>query len=55
MHSHKPPIIDSGDVEHKREEIRQYFHATCDLYEKLYETLKNDSAFYQRPESLRHP
>lgn len=51
----KTPLIDSGNVEQKREEIRQYMHATFDTYESLFETLADDSVFYQRPNSLRHP
>ena len=39
----------------KREEIRQYFHATYSLDEQLYETLASEAAFYLRPEPLRHP
>ncbi len=48
-------ILNSGDAEEKREEIRQYFHDTYTLDEKLYETLASDEAFYLRPEPLRHP
>jgi len=51
----KTPIIDLGDAEQKREEIRRYFQTTWALYENLFETLKDDSVFYERPESLRHP
>ena len=49
------PALDSGEIEQKREEIRRYFHASWDLYEQLFTVLKDDSVFYQRPESLRHP
>ena len=55
MLSLKTPIIDSGDAEQKRNEIRKYFQTTWALYESLFETLKDDSVFYKRPESLRHP
>ena len=55
MQAYKTPIIDSGNIEKKRDEIRQYFHATCDIYEKLFEVLNDDSVYYQRPEPLRHP
>lgn len=48
-------ILNQGDVEAKREEIRQYFHATFTLDEQLYETLAAEEAFYLRPEPLRHP
>ena len=48
-------ILNEGDPECKRTEIRDYFHATYDLDEKLYETLRQDAAFYLRPDRLRHP
>lgn len=48
-------VLDQGSAEEKREEIRNYFHATYDLDEQLYKTLREDPAFYERPEPLRHP
>jgi len=48
-------ILNEGDPEEKRAEILQYFHATFDIDEKLYETLKEDGAFYLRADRLRHP
>ena len=48
-------ILNRGDVDEKREEIRQYFHATFSLDEQLYEVLASEKAFYLRPEPLRHP
>jgi 5-histidylcysteine sulfoxide synthase/putative 4-mercaptohistidine N1-methyltranferase len=48
-------VLNQGDAEAKREEIRQYFHATFTLDEQLYETLASEEAFYLRPEPLRHP
>lgn len=48
-------ILNEGDPEVKRAEIRDYFHATYDLDEKLYETLRHDGAFYLRADRLRHP
>jgi 5-histidylcysteine sulfoxide synthase/putative 4-mercaptohistidine N1-methyltranferase len=48
-------ILDSGDPEQKRQEIRDYFHATFDSDEKLYETLRYDTTFFLRPDRLRHP
>ncbi len=48
-------ILNRGDAEEKRAEIRQYFHATYTLDEQLYETLAAEEAFYMRPEPLRHP
>ena len=48
-------LLNAGDATQKREEIRQYFHATYSLDEQLYETLASEAAFYLRPEPLRHP
>jgi hypothetical protein len=48
-------LLSGADVESKREEMRAYFHRTYDIYEKLFEVLVSDEAFYQRPEPLRHP
>jgi len=48
-------ILDSGDAETKRAEIKNYFNTTYELYEKLHELLVSDEAFYEQPEPLRHP
>jgi 5-histidylcysteine sulfoxide synthase/putative 4-mercaptohistidine N1-methyltranferase len=48
-------ILNSGDPEQKRAEILEYFHATFDIDEKLYETLKYDATFFLRADRLRHP
>lgn len=48
-------ILNSGSTEIKKEEIRDYFHATYSLDEQLYETLKYDESFYIQAEPLRHP
>ncbi|MCC6123823.1 MAG: 5-histidylcysteine sulfoxide synthase [Pirellulales bacterium] len=48
-------ILNRGDADEKREEIRQYFHATYSLDERLYDVLASEQAFYLRPEPLRHP
>ncbi|MEM1058594.1 MAG: 5-histidylcysteine sulfoxide synthase [Verrucomicrobiota bacterium] len=45
----------TGEPEAKREEIRRYFHATFDVYEKLFEHMACDEAYYQRADPLRHP
>jgi 5-histidylcysteine sulfoxide synthase/putative 4-mercaptohistidine N1-methyltranferase len=52
---HRTPLLTGTDAEQKRQEIRDYFHATCDRYEQLFETLANDEAYYRKPISLRHP
>lgn len=48
-------LLDGDSVNLKREEIRNYFHTTLDRYEELFETLRNDEAYYKKPISLRHP
>ena len=50
-----PPLLTGEDADAKREEIRRYFHATCDRYESLFEILANEEAYYVKPISLRHP
>ena len=39
----------------KREEIRKYFHNSYELFEKVFELLKDESVFYKKSESTRHP
>ncbi len=48
-------ILDQGDPEAKREEIRRYFHATYDIDEALLETLRYHETFTRRADPLRHP
>ena len=43
------PLLDGGDVESKRQEILDYFHATFTLYESLFECLADDDAFALEP------
>jgi len=50
-----PPTLDGTDKELKREVIREYFHNTYDLYQKMFEVLKDDSVFYKKSELTRHP
>jgi len=50
-----PVTLDGADVEAKREEIRTYFHNTQDIFEKIFELLKEDEVFYQKSEPTRHP
>eukprot|EP00743_Colponemidia_sp_Colp-15_P011766 GILK01013214.1.p1 GENE.GILK01013214.1~~GILK01013214.1.p1 ORF type:complete len:777 (-),score=39.28 GILK01013214.1:945-3200(-) len=50
------PVICCGTANDKKEEIRQYFHATFEVYEKVFECLSGDDAFTVRPvHKLRHP
>jgi 5-histidylcysteine sulfoxide synthase/putative 4-mercaptohistidine N1-methyltranferase len=48
-------VLNRGDVEAKREEIKRYFNLTYDAYESLFDCLASDEAYYARPCSLRHP
>ena len=51
----RTPILNEGSADEKREEIRQYFHKTYLIDERLYDTLARDDVFYIRAEPLRHP
>lgn len=51
----RTPVLTGADAEQKRQEIRDYFHATFDRYELLFETLASDQAYFIKPISLRHP
>lgn len=48
-------ILDQGEPEQKRAEILAYFHATFDIDEKLYDTIRHDDSFRLRADRLRHP
>ena len=50
-----PVTLDGFDEKLKREEIKAYFHNTFDIFEKIFEVLKNDDVFYQQSEITRHP
>ncbi len=50
-----PVTLTGSDAEKKREEIRDYFHKTYDLFEDLFTVLKDDTVFYEQPEPTRHP
>jgi len=51
----KTPNLIEGKAEDKRQEIRDYFLRTFNLDTKLYDTLKDEKAFYRRADPLRHP
>jgi len=48
-------LLDGESVESKREEILEYFLNTYELFEKVFEVLKDDSVFYEKSEPTRHP
>ena len=57
MHTlHSLPItLDGTDVQKKREEIKEYFHKTFSLFEKLFDCFSDEEVFYFKPEPTRHP
>jgi hypothetical protein len=50
-----PITLGGDDISLKRKEIKAYFHNTFDIYEKVFEVLKDDEVFYQQSEITRHP
>lgn len=53
-HYSYPPTLEGLDISAKREEIRRYFHNSFDLFERLFDLLKDDSVFYRQSEPTRH-
>ncbi|KAG8345469.1 putative DinB superfamily Sulfatase modifying factor enzyme 1 [Trypanosoma vivax] len=52
----RSPTVDAGDPKLKMEEIRMYVHSTMELYERVFESLVSDEAFFVQPiHRLRHP
>jgi len=51
----KTPRLTGNDVEQTRQQILDYFHATFDRYEQLFEVLRGDEAYTVKPIALRHP
>ncbi|MFZ4536361.1 5-histidylcysteine sulfoxide synthase [Propionivibrio sp.] len=51
----RSPLLAGTDAEQKRAEILAYFHATFDRYERLFEVLSCDEAYFKKPIALRHP
>ena len=47
--------LDGTSIEDKREEIKEYFLNTWNLFEKVFELLKDDTVFYRKSEPTRHP
>ncbi|MDD2384720.1 MAG: 5-histidylcysteine sulfoxide synthase [Sulfurospirillaceae bacterium] len=48
-------VLNTGSLIYKRVQIREYFLKTYTLYEKLFETLKDDESYYLTADPLRHP
>ena len=51
----KPPLLNGERVSAKRDELKDYFKQTWTEYESLFSLINDDSAYYLRPERLRHP
>ncbi|MDP5239320.1 5-histidylcysteine sulfoxide synthase [Uliginosibacterium sp. 31-16] len=51
----RTPLLNGHDVRQMRQTVRDYFHATFDRYEQLFEVLSCDEAYYRKPITLRHP
>ena len=51
----KPPALTGECVIQKRVELKRYFKATWQRCDSLFSLINNDGAYYERPESLRHP
>lgn len=48
-------LLSTGTAEEKRQEIRDYFIQTWELYESLFDCLADERAYYNKAISLRHP
>ena len=48
-------LLDGHSIDSKRQEIKEYFHNTYELYEKVFDVLKDDTVFYEKSEITRHP
>ncbi len=55
MEISKTPIINTGNPEDKREEIKAYFNETFNVYEKLFEVIIDEKGYFERADRLRHP
>jgi len=53
--STRTPLLSGVRVEQKRQEILAYFTQTWTLYERLFDCLANEKAYYTKAIPLRHP
>ncbi|KAF8821250.1 hypothetical protein IE077_002260 [Cardiosporidium cionae] len=51
----KTVLLHSNDAVGKRQEIRNYFDLTWQLYEKLFDIISSPIGYYVKAEPLRHP
>ncbi len=54
-HVQTTPILNTGTAADKRQEIRDYFSSTWELYERLFDVMTDDDAYYLKADPLRHP
>ncbi len=50
-----PITLEGKSIQEKRSEIKSYFNNTFDLFEKVFELLREESVFYKKSEPTRHP
>lgn len=51
----KIPLLNGTSISAKKQELKDYFRQTWAEYEALFSLINDDSAYYLRPERLRHP
>ncbi len=51
----RTPLLTGASATDKRQELKQYFLNTWLTYESLFSLIADDSAYFSRPEPLRHP
>lgn len=51
----RTPQLNDSNIADKRAEIARYFTNTFDTYTRLFDCLRDDTGFYQKPIALRHP
>ncbi|TVP60915.1 MAG: 5-histidylcysteine sulfoxide synthase [Halomonadaceae bacterium] len=51
----RTPVLNAGDPESKRQEIRRYFLGTWERYESLFSNLASEQGYLQKSIPLRHP
>ncbi len=55
QYSLNTPLLTGKDKDKKRQEIKEYFLNTYDIYESLFTMFIDDKLFYIQPEPTRHP
>ncbi len=49
------PVLTEGKAEDKRQEILAYFRNSWELYERLFDVMADDEAYFLHADPLRHP